>query len=119
MGQLGDALRTAAHQLEARIRARGGPLLRDGLGENLPQSWRFMTNSEVAVLRIDREGVVSVQDDVSEPPDVIVQWTQDDLVAALLAGRSNEQPRAHAPVIRFATARGRKAFSLVGTSLGL
>ena len=94
-------------------------MLRDGLSETLPQSWRFVTNSEVAVLRIDLEGQVSVRDDVSEPPDVIIQWTQTELVAALLAGRSNERPRPDPPVIRFATARGRKAFSLLGTSLGL
>ena len=73
----------------------------------------------MAVRRIDREGEVSVRDDVAEPPDVIVQWSQRELVTALLAGRSNEEPRPNPPVIRFATGRGRKAFSLVGTTLGL
>jgi len=94
-------------------------MLRDGLSETLPQSWRFVTNSEVAVVRILRGGQVEVLDDVAEPPDVIVQWSQEELVAALLSGRSNEVPRPHPPVIRFATAHGRKAFSLLGTSLGL
>ena len=119
MGQLGDALRSASVQLEARIRAHGGPMLRDGLAETLPQSWRFVTQSEVAVLRVAPDGRVSVVDDVAEPPDVIVQWDQADLVAALLAGRSNEVSRPNPPVVRFATAHGRKAFSLLGTSLGL
>jgi hypothetical protein len=119
MGQLGDALRSAARALESRLRAHDGALLHDGLSEFLPQSWRFTTQSEVAVLRIAPDGRVSVVDDVSESPDVIVQWDQTELVAALLAGRSNETARARPPQIRFANARGRKAFSMVGTSLGL
>ncbi len=94
-------------------------MMRDGLAETLPQSWRFVTESEVAVLRLEPDGRVSVLEDVSEPPDVIVQWTQAELVGALLSGRSNELPRERPPRIRFATASGRKAFSLVGTSLGL
>ncbi|MCI4340273.1 MAG: hypothetical protein L3J73_03280, partial [Thermoplasmata archaeon] len=85
----------------------------------LPLSWRFVTESEVAVLRLGVDGRASVLDDVSEPPNVIVQWTQVDLVAALLSGRSNLETRPDPPRIRFATASGRKAWSLVGTSLGL
>ena len=119
MGQLGDALRAAARPLEARLRARDAAILRDGLSDTLPQSWRFVTESEVAVLRLGTDGHVAVLDDVAEPPNVIVQWTQHELVAALLSGRSNELDRPNPPRIRFATASGRKAWSLVGTSLGL
>lgn len=119
MGQLGDALRSAGRQLEARLQARDATLLHDGLAEVLPQSWRFSTPSESAVLRIDPHGRVDVVDDQIESPDVIVEWGQAPLVAALLQGRSNEVPRDPPPKIRFANDGGRKAFSRIGTSLGL
>ncbi|MCI4360114.1 MAG: hypothetical protein L3J91_00260 [Thermoplasmata archaeon] len=119
MGQLGDALRAASHQIEARLHAHGGPMLRDGLSDALPQSWRFSTESEAAVLRIDAGGRIDVVNDVAEPPDVIVEWGQAPLVAALLEGRSNQAARPQPPMIRFPTAKGRKAFSLLGSSLGL
>jgi hypothetical protein len=119
MGQLSDALTVAARQLEARLRAHREQMMRDGLGSALPQSWRFETESESAVLRIDREGAVSIVPDVTEPPSVIVRWTQGSLVEALQSGRSNERNRRSPPTIRFTTGAGRTAFSLLGTSLGL
>lgn len=93
--------------------------MRDGLATALPQSWRFETESETAVLRLDPHGRVSVSSDVIEPPSVIVRWTQADLVEALLRGRSNDASRPSPPAIRFVSDAGRKAFSLLGTTLGL
>jgi len=119
MGQLSDALQSAARQLEARFRSHSAEMLRDGLAAALPQSWRFETESETAVLRIDRQAHVSVETDVVEPPTVIVKWNQNHLVDALLSGRSNEQARLTPPTIRFTSDAGRRAFSLLGTSLGL
>jgi hypothetical protein len=119
MGQLSDALESAGRQLEARFRAHRAQWLAEGLGSVLPQSWRFETESEVAVLRLEKDGRVTVGADVIEAPAVLVRWTHDDLVRALLSGRSNEQPRSPPPTIRFTSDHGRKAFSLLGTSLGL
>jgi hypothetical protein len=119
MGQLSDALWTAALQLEARLRTHHEQMFQDGLGSVFPQSWRFETESETAVLRIDRAARVTVEVDVIEPPSVIVRWTQDALMEALLSGRSNEQARANPPKIRFTSDAGRRAFSMLGTSLGL
>lgn len=119
MGQLSDALAAAGRQLEARVQLHRAHMMRDGLRRALPQSWRFETESETAVLRLDAEAHVSVGADVIEPPSVIVRWTQRDLVDALLAGRSNERARATPPTIRFTSDAGRKAFSMLATSLGL
>jgi hypothetical protein len=119
MGQLSDALQTAGRQLESRLHTHWKDMTRDGLGTALPQSWRFETESESAVLRLDSDGRVTVSADVIEPPAVIVKWTQAHLVDALLSGRSNERPREPPPNVRFTSDRGRKAFSLLGTSLGL
>jgi len=119
MGQLADALGVAARQLDARVQSHRDGLFREGLAPSLPQSWRFETESETAVLRLDRDARVSVAPDVVETPAVIVRWSHHELVRALLAGRSNEGPRPSAPTIRFTSDAGRKAFSLLGTSLGL
>lgn len=119
MGQLSDALTSAGQQLEARLKLHREQMMKDGLGTALPQSWRFQTESESAVLRLDRQGHVTVGTDVIEPPAVIVQWSQEALVETLLSGRSNEHERPSPPKIRFTSDAGRKAFSLLGTSLGL
>ncbi|HTT34501.1 MAG TPA: hypothetical protein VLX64_03875 [Thermoplasmata archaeon] len=119
MGELSDALAAAARQLEARLAAHRDEMTGAGPGELFPQSWRFQTESESAVLRIAADGSVSVQADAIEPPTVIVAWEQRRLVRALLSGRSNEEDRPQPPSIRFTSDRGRRAFSLLGTSLGL
>jgi hypothetical protein len=119
MGQLADALSVAARQLSARVRSHWSDMAKGATSISLPQSWRFETESESAVLRLEPEGRVSVLADVLEPPDVVVKWTQAELVDTLLAGRSNEKAREHPPSIRFTSDSGRKAFSLLGTSLGL
>ena len=119
MGQLSDALRYAGRDVEARLRTHLTEMSKDGLNTALPQSWRFETESEQAVLRLEPQGGVSVSADVIERPAVIVKWAQEPLVEALLSGRSNEVVRGSAPSIRFTSERGRKAFSLLGTSLGL
>ena len=119
MGQLSDALEVAGRQLESRFRQHRDGMLSSDLARALPQSWRFETESESAVLRIDRSARVRVVADVVEPPAVIVKWTQRELIGALLSGRSNEQPRPSPPSIRFTSDAGRKAFSMLGTSLGL
>jgi hypothetical protein len=119
VGQLSDALSSAGKRLEARYRTHAREMAKDGLGPVFPQSWRFETESEAAVLRIDERGRVSVLADVIESPAVIVQWSQSALVDALLSGRSNERPRDPPPTIRFTSDAGRKAFSMLGTSLSL
>lgn len=119
MGQLSDALHAAGRQLEARFQAHREEMTKDGLLSALPQSWRFETESESAVLRLDPSGHVTVSADVIEPPAVIVKWAQAPLVDALLSGRSNESPRRSPPNIRFTSDAGRKAFSMLGTSLNL
>ncbi len=119
MGQLSDALLVAGRQLEARLRSHQTEMMKEGLAAALPQSWRFETDSEMAVLRLGADGAVSVSADVIEHPAVIVRWTQEALITALLSGRSNEVPRRSPPNIRFTSDAGRKAFSLLGTSLGL
>lgn len=119
MGQLSDALLSAGRQLEARFRAHRAEMTAGGLAATFPQSWRFETDSEFAVLRIDPDGNVSVVADAIEPPAVIVRWDHRRLVEALLAGRSNEIPRRGPPTIRFTSDAGRKAFSMLGTSLGI
>jgi hypothetical protein len=119
VGQLSDALTLAGHQLEARLRTHGDRMMREGLGTALPQSWRFQTESETAVLRLDGDLRVTAGDDVVEPPAVIVQSSREALVGALLSGRSNERARATPPMFRFTSDAGRKAFSMLGTSFGL
>lgn len=119
MGQLADALTAAGRQLEIRLETHRDPMMKVELAKSLPQSWRFETESESEVPRIDAAGRISVRPDVIEPPTVIVKWTQSRLVEALLSGRSNEVARTSPPTVRFASDLGRKAFSLLGTSLGL
>jgi hypothetical protein len=119
MGQLSDALRAASLQLEARFRAHRRELEAGGLARAFPQSWRFETEEEFAVLRLDADGHVTVASDAIEAPSVIVQWAHVRLIAALLSGRSNEVQRTSPPTIRFTSDAGRRAFSLLGTSLGL
>ena len=119
MGQLADALGVAARQFDARVQSHRGGLLHDGRGVAPPQSWRFETEPESAVLRLDRDAHVSVVQDIIETPAVIVRWTPDQLVRALLFGRSNEGPRVSPPTIRFTSDAGCKAFSLLGMSLRL
>ena len=52
MGQLADALTVAAGQLSVRIRDHWSDMNKTGGGVTLPQSWRFETESESAVLRL-------------------------------------------------------------------
>jgi hypothetical protein len=119
MGQLADALNVAARQPSARVQSHWSDMANGPTGVTLPQSWRFETESESAVLRLETHGHVSVAADVRGPPEVIVKWTQAELVDTLLSGRSNERAREQPPTIRFTSDSGRKAFSLLGTSLGL
>ena len=119
MGQLSDALLSAGRQLEIRLRAHRREMEAGGLAAVFPQSWRFETESEFAVLRLDADGRVSVAADAVEAPAVVVRWDHERLVRTLLSGRSNEVPRDPPPTIRFTSDRGRRAFSLLGTSLGL
>ena len=119
MGQLADALKGTARQLSARIQSHWSEMAKGAPEVALPQSWRFETESESAVLRLASDGTVSIVSDAREHPDVLVRWTQAELVGTLLGGRSNERVREHPPTIRFTSESGRKAFSLLGTALGL
>lgn len=119
MGQLADALAVGARQLSARLQQHWSDMSKGAPGVVFPQSWRFETESDFALLRLEPDGQVRIVSDVIEHPDVIVKWTHAELVATLLNGRSNEKARAHPPTIRFTSDAGRKAFSLLGTSLGL
>ena len=119
MGQLADALAVGARQLSARMHQHWPDMAKGAPGVVFPQSWRFETESDFAILRLEPDGEVRVVSDIIERPDVIVKWTHAELVAALLQGRSNEKAREHPPTIRFTSDGGRKAFSLLGTSLGL
>lgn len=109
----------AGREVEARLRTHRREMSKEGLSHAFPQSWRFETESESAVLRVDRRGRVSVRADAIEPPAVIVQWAHQSLVEALLAGRSNEKRTEPPPAVRFTSDQGRKAFDMLRTSLGL
>ena len=105
--------------MEARFQAHRVELAKAGLKHVFPQSWRFETEAESAVLRLDRKGHISIGADAIEPPSVIVKWAQAPLVEALLSGRSNELPRGQRPESRFTSDAGRKAFDMLRTSLSL
>ncbi len=119
MGELEDYLYFAGREVEAHLQAHRVEVMNEGLESALPQSWKFETEKESAFLNLDTVGHVSVSPESTNPPAVIVRWTQAPLVDALLWRDSRHQIRGPPPSIYFASEAGREAFRVLGFTLGL
>ena len=119
MGELADYLYFAGREVEAHLQAHRVEVINEGLESILPQSWRFETEKESAVLHLDTVGHVSVSAESIEPPSVIVRWAQEPLVDPLIRSRSHHRVRAPVPSVYFASEAGREAFRALGMTLGL
>lgn len=119
MGELADFLYFAGREVEAHLQAHRVEVITEDLESALPQSWRFETEKETAVLHLDTVGHISVSAESTEPPDVIVRWAHGPLVKTLHRDRNHTHVPTPLPSIYFASEEGRKAFRVLGISLGL
>ena len=119
MGELADFLYFAGREVEAHLQAHRVEVITEDLESALPQSWRFETEKETAVLHLDTVGHISVSTESTEAPEVIVRWAQRPLVDTLQRTRRRSHVPEPLPSIHFASEAGRKAFRMLGISLGL
>jgi hypothetical protein len=119
MGQLRDALGEVCSEIEGRAKARlnAGPA--EGLHRWLPQSWGFETEIESATLHIDALGRATASDGIRGAVDVSLIWNQADLLEVLTAETRSASFKGKNPVLRFRTANGQRAFSLLRGAIGL
>ncbi len=119
MGQLRDALGAACPEVEGRARARLTAEPSGGLHDWLPQRWAFETETESATLELDGTGHARAIDGSQGPVDVSIIWTLPDLLEVLAAKSRSASFVGKNPKVRFRTANGQRAFSLLRGALGL
>jgi len=111
LGELGPAI-------EKEVQAHLQGLLGGFVRAYLPQAWLFRTEQDVASLRVDPSGKVTVSPTAAPQPDVTVEGPHDRLRDALRS-RGRDRPPAGTIRVTAVTARGRAAVNLLGSRLGL
>lgn len=118
MGELVVLLQESGQQWEPEVRRRLQGLLGGILRAYLPQVWVFRTEKEVATLRVDPEGRVTVTEGPVEPADVTVEVPLRRLATAL---RNQDRTAIPAKELKVTThtAKGKTAFDYLRSRLGL
>jgi hypothetical protein len=118
MSSIQDLLRTAAAQFEPEVQKQLKGLFGGIVRNYLPQEWVFRTEHEVASLRVDATGHVTVGPTASAHPDVTVEIPHDRLAAALRTRDRKSVPPGPISVTPH-TAKGKAAFDYLRARIGL
>jgi hypothetical protein len=119
MSELQSTLTSLGPEIESQIK----PHLRGFFGgmvrHYLPQVWAFQTESEAASLTVSSAGRVRVTPGVSRQCDVLVTWSERQLLAALRTRDRHRVPAGPDPQVEFKTRSGKTAFSFLKSRFGL
>jgi hypothetical protein len=85
----------------------------------LPQNWVFKTEKDIVTLHVSKEGKARVRDGGVENPDVIIEWSHDNLASVLTTRSSGGIPPGEAPNYTARTAKGQIGFNLLKKYLRL
>jgi hypothetical protein len=86
----------------------------------LPQTWWFATETGMATLHVDKDGVAKVSDGHQGHSDVSISWTARAFHVALETGDRSKLPaNTPAPNIEVNTSKGRAAYGQLRKRLGL
>lgn len=118
MGRIEELLKATAAQVEPEVQKQLKGLFGGIVRNYLPQEWVFRTEHEVAALRVDGSGHVTVATAASAHPDVTVEIPQDRLVAALTTRDRSKVPPGPLSVTPH-TAKGKAAFDYLRSRIGL
>ena len=118
MASLEELLRATATQVEPEVQKQLRGLFGGIVRNYLPQDWVFRTEHEVATLRVDVAGHVTVEPKASARPDVTVKIPMERLAVALTTRDRAKVPPGPLEVTPH-TAKGRAAFDYLRPRLGL
>jgi hypothetical protein len=119
MGELESLLSTLRPDIESQLQPHLHGIVGHMIRRYLPQVWVFRTESDSASLRVSEEGNVRASSGVPRQYDVLVDWTQEQLTAALKTRDRAKIPAGAAPTFEFKTHRGKTAFSFLRSRFGL
>jgi hypothetical protein len=109
----------AATEIEPEVQRRLQGFLGSFVRAYLPQVWVFQTEDGVATLKVDLAGHVSALAGALDKPDVTIEIAHDRLKAALERTGPAGPPPPGAVKVTPHTAKGKAAFDLVRSRLGL
>jgi hypothetical protein len=120
---VGSELESLLSSLRPEIESQVKPHLHGFFGRivrgYLPQVWAFKTEVESASLTVSAVGSVRISTGVARDSDVVVTWSQRQLLAVLRTRDHAHAARGAAPSIEFRSHRGKTAFSFLRSRFGL
>jgi hypothetical protein len=119
MGELESLLSSLQPEMESQIKPRLHGLVGAVIRRHLPQVWAFRTEVESASLTVASDGGVRATPGVARKYDVLVDWSQKQLMAALRTRDKNKIPAGSPPTFEFRSHRGKRAFSFLRSRFGL
>jgi hypothetical protein len=119
MSELESVLASMRPEIESQIK----PHLRGFFGgivrSYLPQVWAFRTETESASLTVSAEGNVRASKGVARGCDVLITWSQKQLMSALQTRDRARVPLGAPPSVEFKSHRGKTAFSFLRSRFGI
>jgi hypothetical protein len=119
MGELESLLSTLRPDIETQIKPHLHGFFGGVVRHYLPQVWAFRTESDSASLSVSASGAVRATPGVARQYDVLVEWSQKQLTAALRTRDQSKIPAGSAPTFEFKTKKGKTAFSFLRSRFGL
>jgi hypothetical protein len=114
-----DLLRPVCSEIEGQLRPHLNGFFGGMIRSYLPQVWVFRTDQGECGIRVDPNGHASVLEIPPATSDVVVEWTDRQLNAALATRDKHQVPPGPPPQIQFRSEKGKTAFSFLRTRIGL
>jgi hypothetical protein len=119
MGELQSLLSSLRPDIESQLQPHLHGIVGHMVRRYLPQVWAFRTESDSASMRVSEEGTVRASSGVPRQYDVLVNWSQKQLTAALRTRDRTKIPVGDPPTFEFKSRRGKTAFSFLRSRFGL
>jgi hypothetical protein len=119
MSELESLLGTMRPDIESQLKPHLHGFFGGIVRGYLPQVWGFKTEAESASMTVSSEGDVRVSTGVSRHCDVLITWSQRQLMAALRTRDRTKVPKGASPSVEFKTRRGKTAFGFLKSRFGL
>jgi hypothetical protein len=119
MSELESLLASLQPEIESQLKPHLHGLFGGIVRSYLPQVWAFRTEIESASLTVSHEGTVHASTGVARKCDVLITWSQKQLMTALRTRDRTKVPAGSPPSIEFKTKRGKTAFSFLRSRFGI